>query len=117
MSTIINLPLPISVNRIWRTGRGGRVYRSPKYQAWRTEAGWELAAQRPARIAGPVQVSIAAGKPDRRRRDVDNLGKAVLDLLQAHAVIADDSMVTKITAGWDNTIAPGRIAVTVAPAT
>jgi len=51
---------------------------------------WRIA---PARIAGAVAITIAAGKPDdRRRRDLDNIAtKAVLDLLTAHQVIADDS--------------------------
>jgi crossover junction endodeoxyribonuclease RusA len=96
----IDLPLPPLVNRLWRTGRG-RVYRSPRYDAWRKAAGWELALQRPKRITCPIIVTIAAGVPDRRRRDVDNLGKAVLDLLQAHRMIEDDSQVIMMTTGWD----------------
>jgi crossover junction endodeoxyribonuclease RusA len=113
--TSISLPLPPSVNRLWRTGRG-RVYRSPRYDAWCKAAGWELNIQRPARIAGPVTVTIAAGRPDRRRRDVDNLGKALLDLLTVHRVIEDDSRVVSLSSRWDAAIAPGRIVVTVSAA-
>ena len=53
----------------------------------------ELKAQRPGQIEGEVEVSIALGRPDgRRKRDLDNAaGKAVLDLLVAHQVIEDDS--------------------------
>jgi crossover junction endodeoxyribonuclease RusA len=116
MPTTITLPLPISTNRIWRAGRGGHVYRSPQYRAWVTEAGWSLRAQRPKSVAGPVSVTIAAGRPDRRRRDVDNLAKALLDLLVQHRVLEDDSKVTSFAARWDSSIAPGRVAVTVAPA-
>jgi hypothetical protein len=39
--------------------------------AWLQAAGWELKLQKPARITGPVQVSVAAGRPDRRKRDLD----------------------------------------------
>ena len=58
----ITLPLPPSVNRLCRAGRHRR-YRSPQYDAWRTGAGWELKLQRPAHIAGPVTVAIAAARP------------------------------------------------------
>jgi len=115
MPTIVDVSLPPSTNALWRTWRG-RVHRSQRYNAWRESDGWELAIQRPAKVAGPVQVVIVAGKPDRRRRDVDNLGKAVLDLLVAHQVIEDDSKVTSLAARWDTAIPPGRIVVSVASA-
>jgi Holliday junction resolvase RusA-like endonuclease len=116
MRTVVGLRLPPSTNALWRSSRG-RVHRSRRYVSWLKEAGWELVLQRPKHFAGGVQISIAAGRPDRRKRDLDNVAtKAVLDLLQAHAVILDDSMVTKLTASWDAAIAPGRIAVTVTPA-
>jgi len=44
----ITLPLPVSVNRIWRSHRSG-VHKSTEYRYWLTEAGWELRAQRPGR--------------------------------------------------------------------
>jgi Holliday junction resolvase RusA-like endonuclease len=55
----ITLPLPPSVNRLWRAGRR-RVYRSRQYEAWRTEAGWTLntSARRasPATCKSPLQL-------------------------------------------------------------
>jgi Holliday junction resolvase RusA-like endonuclease len=55
----------------------------------------------------------ASGPFDRRRGDVDNLGKAVLELLQAHRVIEDDAQVVSLTSRWDSTITPGRLQVAV----
>jgi Holliday junction resolvase RusA-like endonuclease len=104
--------LPPSVNHLWRTGRG-KVYRSSTYDAWRKEAGWELQVQKPGRVEGAVEVTISAGKPDCRRRDCDNLPKAILDLLTAHQVIADDSLVASITARWDTSVPAGRAIVTI----
>jgi Holliday junction resolvase RusA-like endonuclease len=43
-------------------------------------------------------------------------GKAVLDLLVAHQVIIDDSLVTSITSRWDTTVPPGRAIIIVKPA-
>ena len=64
---ILDLKLPSSVNQLWRTRRG-KVFRSSTYDAWRKEACWELLAQRPGRVEGPVEVSIALGRPDARKR-------------------------------------------------
>jgi hypothetical protein len=65
MSTSIDLPLPPSTNRLWRSGRG-RVYRSKRYMVWCRAAGLELALRKPARTTGAVVVTIAAGRPDKR---------------------------------------------------
>jgi len=114
---ILDLPIPISTNRLWRTGKG-RVFRSKEYQSWLTSAGWELKAQRPGQVEGEVAVSIALGRPaDNRKRDLDNAaGKAVMDLLVAHQVISDDSLVTSITSCWDASVAAGRALIIVGPA-
>ena len=103
-------PLPVSTNRLWRTGKG-RVFRSKVSDSWIKAAGWELLAQRP----GQVEVSIALGRPDSRKRDLDNAaGKAVLDLLVAHQVIEDDSLVT--SKRWDHAVPPGRAMIVIKPA-
>jgi|SRR5262245_562994 len=113
---ILDLPIPISTNRLWRTGRG-KVFRSREYDSWRKTAGWELRAQRPGRIEGPVEISIALGRPDRRKRDLDNAAtKAALDLLVEHQVISCDSLVTSITSRWDTSVPPGRAIIIVEPA-
>jgi Holliday junction resolvase RusA-like endonuclease len=110
----IDLPLPPSLNALWRNGKG-RTFRSRRYVQWLRDAGWQLVAQRPARLTGRVSIGVAIGRPDRRKRDLDNIAtKAVLDLLVAHQVIEDDSDVTDIAARWDDAIAPGRIAVSIA---
>jgi len=113
---ILDLKLPPSVNQLWRTGRS-KVFRSSTYDAWRKEAGWELQAQRPGLVEGAVEVSIALGCPDNRKRDLDNAaGEAVLDLLVAHQVIEDDSKVMRITSAWDRSVPASRAIIIVEPA-
>ena len=60
--------------------------------------------------------SIAAGRPDRRKRDADNIPKAVCDLLVTHQVIRDDNLVRTLTTTWasTDTVPPGRLLVAVA---
>jgi len=108
---ILDLKLPSSVNQLWRTRRG-KVFRSSTYDAWRKEACWELLAQRPGRVEGPVEVSIALGRPDARKRHLDNAaGKTVLDC--AHQVIEDDSLVTSTSARWDHTVPAERAMIVI----
>jgi hypothetical protein len=91
------------------TAEEAEVIRAPRYLSWLNAAGWELVLQKPAPVRGSVRITISAGRPDRRRRDADNIPKAVLDLLTKHEVIQDVS----ITCGWDDDVAGGRVHVKV----
>ena len=110
----IDLPMPPSVNRVWRVGVGGRVYTDARYVAWKRTAGWELVRQKPGRFppGAQVAVTIRAGKA-KRARDIDNLSKALLDLLQAHCVVANDRDVHSIAIAWDTSVEAGRVLVEV----
>ena len=73
----IVLPFPPSVNRLWRTTKGGGMYRSQEYAAWRKHAEWAVAGQVKGKaILGEYTLEIVAVKPDKRRRDLGNLEKA-----------------------------------------
>src|SRR5262245_32630278 len=111
---ILDLPLPPSLNVLWRANRG-RVHRSNRYTDWQHDAGWELKSQRPTAVAGEVEIKISAGRSDNRRRDADNLAKSILDLITAHQVIADGSKVTAITSKWDRSVPGGRVRITITP--
>jgi len=115
MTTLL-APIPPSTNALWRAHRKG-VRRSRRYLAWLKEAAWEVKLQKPPRFTGPVEIQIAIGRPDQRKRDLESVAtKALLDLLVQLRVIADDSLVSALAARSDDTIAPGRIAVTIAAA-
>lgn len=93
---------PPSVNHYWRNFRG-RMVISERGRAYRQQALRAIASQRvPSdRIGGPLSVEITAFPPDRRRRDLDNLQKALLDAVVAAGVIEDDSNIDelKVTRG------------------
>lgn len=89
---MIVLPYPPSLNRYYRNVRGrtliseaGRVYRGLVVQ--------EALVARPVRFEGPLQIQVDAWLPDARRRDCDNLGKAVFDAMQHAGYYADDSQI------------------------
>jgi crossover junction endodeoxyribonuclease RusA len=86
----VKLPWPPSVNHYWKA-RGSRRFISPKAKAWLDEAVLLLRASR-VRFEGPVALRMYLSPPDRRRRDGDNLEKAIMDALVKAGVIKDDSL-------------------------
>ena len=97
-----NLPWPPSVNHYWvRTPKG--MTRSEAAKAYLHEAAVALVCQGHQAIAAGIQhgplyaerlrVRVVAHPPDRRRRDLDNLGKAVCDALEHFRLCKNDSQI------------------------
>ena len=76
------------------------MYRSPEYVAWQDEALWMIKSQTKQSIAGPYILHLAAVRPDKRYRDIDNLLKASGDILQKSGVVANDKDCRAIAAEW-----------------
>jgi len=118
MITLV-LPWPPSVNTYWRspsTGKlAGRTLISERGRIYRREVAKRIiAAGSPVSSGGRLEVAIIAEPPDRRRRDLDNLPKAILDALTHAGVIEDDSLIDdlRIVRGevWPGGIVRVRIA-------
>lgn len=95
----IRLPWPPAVNNLYANGVRGR-YRTDRYERWIAEAALALKRQRPTPIVGGFKADIVLDRPDDRRRDLDGLAKAILDLLVSHQVIVDDSLAHEIRLRW-----------------
>jgi crossover junction endodeoxyribonuclease RusA len=77
------------------------MYRSAEYSAWRNEAVWSIKSQARGRsIDGGYIIDVAFQRPDKRRRDLDNLLKALSDALVDAGVLADDSGAQEIHLRW-----------------
>lgn len=98
---VLHLPFPPSLNNLFdNVPRLGRVSTS-EYKAWKKAAEVELLMQLPRIATGPVEIEMTfQEKPG--RRDIDNLPKAVLDLLVAQGVIGGDhnKIVRRLIAQW-----------------
>jgi len=103
---VLELPMPPSVNSLFRNVPGHGRAKTKLYKDWIKEAHWMLIAQRNQskkrhkRIDGNVSVEVKAYRAGSKRRDLDNILKALLDLLTNTQTIADDSQVVEINARW-----------------
>lgn len=96
---ILSLPYPPSVNTYWRTVAGrtmtskaGRDYR----KAVISECMPERVRNHGRPLTGRLHATITAYPPDRRRRDLDNLPKAILDALAHAGIYRDDSQIDRL---------------------
>ncbi len=92
----LTLPYPPTVNTNLRHV-GPRVLISKHGRQYRTEVCKQLRTKRIQPIEGDLIVDITINPPDRRRRDVDNVLKALLDSLQSAGVFEDDSQIVRLT--------------------
>ena len=100
----ITLPWPPSVNTYWRNF-DGRMIISAKGREYRETVGDQMTVQRMVKhFNGPLRVVIEAWRPDKRRRDLDNLLKATLDALAHAHVYEDDSQIVDLRIFWADTI-------------
>lgn len=99
-SLSLELIYPPSVNNLFsNSSRGGRFV-SPRYKAWRAQAGGQALEQAPGSIEGAYEMRVIATRPDRRTRDVEGLAKALSDLLVTLGIVRDDSDCQSITLEW-----------------
>lgn len=92
-SMVVTLPWPPSVNHYWRRC-GDRFYIAKKGIYYRVEV--EKLTNQYKYFFDPddsISMHIEAYPPDKRRRDLDNVLKSLLDSLQHAEVYNDDSQI------------------------
>jgi len=112
----VALPYPPSVNHYWRRvgprtviSRQGRAYRREVAAA--VERIDRVAEQMP--LTGPLSVEVSLYPPDRRRRDLDNVLKALLDALQHAGVYLDDSLIEHLSVEKRDVVDGGKAVVVI----
>lgn len=105
----IDLPIPPSINRLWVPVNGGMV-RSERYRTWWRAAGNELVRARPGRVSGAYALTLLVNRTE-SKADLNNLEKAVSDLLQEHGVIENDRRGDRIELEWSNAVERCRVIV------
>jgi crossover junction endodeoxyribonuclease RusA len=103
----IKLPWPPSVNNYWKPSKHSHGNKTRRGLVRTKEAdAYKLAVLQTCmlgkimnkRLSGPLTVHIEAYVPDRRKRDIDNIRKAIYDALTDANVWDDDSQIMRDSA-------------------
>lgn len=111
-SLTLELPYPPSVNHYWRRV-GARTLISREGRQYRTRIEHLLAAQRVQQVNGALAVRVTVHPPDRRRRDLDDTMKALLDALAHGGAYEDDSQIDRLEIVRGEVVAGGKVVVQI----
>jgi len=93
----LELPFPPSLNHYYRRV-GPRTLISREGRTYREKVCAIVAATGVPTFKGPVEVKVELYPPDRRRRDVDNALKSLLDALEKGGAYRNDSQIVTLVA-------------------
>lgn len=117
----LRLPWPPSGNRYWRIFvpphkptaarmiRSAEATRYIKQVVRLVSSGWADLEQ----FTGRLQVAVVCRAPDRRRYDLDNRCKVLLDALQRSGVIAGDHLIDELRVTRGGAVQPPRVEVRI----
>lgn len=96
----LNLEYPPSVNQLWRAVPGRGVIKSKVYREWLEKNLWIIRGQTRDKIEGKFTIEFQATRPDKRRRDIDNLIKPLMDVIVQAGLVEDDSLCEMLSIMW-----------------
>ena len=91
----LELPWPPSVNHYWMTS-GKMRYIGKRGREFRQAVSEECAIQGISGLEGRLAVHIALFPPDKRKRDIDNLLKALLDACEHAGCYESDNQIDEL---------------------
>lgn len=113
MIVSLELPFPPSVNVMWRRGRFS-TYLSPDGRKYKEDvADYLVANQIPKFGDKPLKISMILRPRDKRKTDIDNRIKCVLDALESAGLFDDDYQVEDLHIVRGEPIKGGKMLVIV----
>ena len=106
----IVLPYPPTVNTYWRKFNN-RMVISPKGRQYRKDVMQILEGCET--LHGRLKVTIIATMPDRRKRDLDNILKSLLDAMDHAGVFDDDEQIDQLHVFRNGVEKPGYVAISI----
>ena len=110
---MINVKLlwPPSVNTYTAVVRGRKILSNHGRKYKRQSILGLVEQHAPKGLTGRLEVDIDAYPPDRRKRDIDNILKPVLDVLQDYGMYADDEQIDVLRIRRREITRPGYVRV------
>ncbi len=112
MVPTLDLPWPPSINHYWRRV-GPRTLISREGRTFRRNVCALLGGSGRPPCSGRIALAMDAFPPDRRRRDLDNIQKPVLDALEHAGIYEDDSQIDLLLTRRGEPVKGGRLDVRV----
>lgn len=106
----IILPYPPTVNTYWRKFNN-RMVISPKGRQYRKDVMQILEGCET--LHGRLSVTIIATMPDRRKRDLDNILKSLLDAMDHAGLFDDDEQIDELHVLRAGVEKPGNVAISL----
>lgn len=107
----LELPHPVSVNHQYGTGRNGQRFLTAKAKSFRDEVGKLCLFHKNRRFTGPVSLFVQWFPPDHKRRDIDNILKALCDALEHGQLLKNDSQIAHLEVTRQEVVASGKLPV------
>lgn len=89
------LPIPPSVNAIYKRSAQGRMFMTDEGHDWKDEYAMKLRVASKGSVFGTgekVVCEVRVWWPDKRRRDMNNLAKLTCDTIQEAGLVEDDKL-------------------------
>jgi len=107
------LPYPPSINNYYGKRRSGQVFIKQAGMDYRNNVILLIRSWHIKKRQGEVELQIAVWPPDKRKRDLDNVLKALLDAMQHAGVYDNDCQIYKLSIERFEKVKGGRIVVVV----
>lgn len=108
---VLTLPYPPSVNHYWKRNANGRLRIGGDGIVFRELVALACVGKQPFDAESRLEIEVLANMPDNRKRDLDNILKALFDSLEHCGIVPDDSQFDRITVVRGEVIRGGSLSV------
>ena len=88
--------VPPSLNSLYPSNPRGLRFKSKRYKAFIEKFALYLPERNPTLLKGDLEIEINLYFGDKRRHDIDNFNKAILDTLVEYELIGDDNQIQRL---------------------
>ena len=94
---VLHLPWPPTINSYYKMTRQGQRYLDPKVREFRQKVADCINEQAPSlRLDESLFMEVYLFPPDKRKRDLDNYMKGLLDSITEAGLWTDDSLINQL---------------------
>lgn len=114
---VLHLPWPPTVNSYYKVTRYGQRYLDKKVRAFRDMVAESVHEQMPGiTLDESIYMEVYLFPPDRRKRDLDNYMKGLLDAITESGLWEDDSLIDQLHIYRGEIVSGGSVRVELSDA-